>query len=687
MFPELDPPGRRRTPLDAAVLAGIVLRLLASLVWLLWGLRLFTAVPVVPGAAAAGLGFVAGGVLLLPLAVVALPPRIERAVDAVLLVGTLVALALWTQQAIYASPAYGTDEIAFGQGAAQALLAGHDPYAVNLGWTLTHFQVPPVDMTTTLSGALVTRLSYPALSFLLYVPLLALGVHPQAANYMDAAFWGLAILALWFTLPRPWRLTALIVGSLGVYIGQVTGGILDALFVPFAILALWRWDRFSDPTERSIARWVGPVALGLGCAVQQSLWFLVPFLCVAIALEARGAGRPWVRRVLRYAGLLAAAFLIPNLPFVVWGPRPWILGTVLPFVHGLVPLGQGLVAVSLYLARGSGDLVAYTIAAVCVWIGLLALTVAAYPQVKRALPILPALVLLFPTRSLSNYFLFLIPGLLVASLTVADAPVAAPATAPGARRGLRWAAGAGLAGGGLALVLGITSPPPLQVHLLAEQTTGQLGTVDAVTLVVRNETGRTVEPHFTVGLGPYMSTVWIVRRGPRRLAGHAQADYELWAPGVASMPSVGETLVVYGLTPRPAAVSVLRAEPPDVLHVQIEPAAIARAIPRDGRVRLAVTLLTPLDQPRRRAGIVVDLGQVVYAEGGVFPGETAINGHAEGQSPVAAVTNRDGIAHFTIRAVQVQPDAVFYQAWLARPYARGFSNLVSLRFVAGGASP
>lgn len=665
----------RELPLGAAVL-----RALCALVWVLWGLRLFTAVPVVPGAAVAGLVFTVGGVALMPLAFVPLGPRAVRALDLTLLLGTLAAFALWTQQAIYASPAYGTDEVAFGQGAAQLLLAGHDPYAANLAWTLGHFQVASTDMTNTLAGTLVTRLSYPALSFLVYVPALAVGLHAQAAPYVDAAFWILALVVLWVTVPPPWRLLVPVIGSLGAYIGQVSGGVIDALFVPFAVVGLWRWDRFGDPDERSFARWIGPVAVGLGCAVEQTLWFLVPFLLVGIAQEARRGGHPWAPRLGRYAGWLAAAFLAPNLPFLVWDPGAWWRGTTLPLTHGLVPLGQGLIAIATYLTSGTGALPAYSIAAGCLMVALLALTAAQYGALKRALPILPALVLLVPTRSLSNYVLFLVPSLLVGGLTVRR--LAGPPVAPGPveRRVGLGVAGAALLASVAALGVAITSPPPLRLRVTGEQTTGQLATVDALTLSVRNETAAALRPHFAVGLGPYLSNFWAVQRGPRRLAAHTTGRYALWAPGTDSMPSVGEQLVVYGVTAAPAAISVDRVGTPDPLHLVLAPARVSRVLAPHAHVTLRAVVVDGLGAPVRRSGLVVDLGQVVYAETGVFPGETSINRQSEGQSPVAAVTNRAGVAHFTIRGVQVQPDPVFVQAWLMRPYAHGFSNLVSLRF-------
>ena len=62
----------------------------------------------------------------------------------------------------------------------------------------------------------------------------------------------------------------------GVFIGQFAVGGTDAMFVPLAMLAVWRWDRYGRGREAGIARWLGPIALGLACSIKQTVWFCVP---------------------------------------------------------------------------------------------------------------------------------------------------------------------------------------------------------------------------------------------------------------------------------------------------------------------------------------------------------------------------------------------------------------------------
>ena len=151
------------------------------------------------------------------------------------------------------------------------------------------FRVPPDGFTYTLSGAPVTQLSYPALSFELYIPFLALGWSTQLAVGLNVAAWSASILLLFALLPRRFRAAALVLGSLTTYVAYAVGGVTDVLYVPLLIGAAYRWNRF--PSERGWHKWRGPVFLGLAMSVKQEPWLLLPFVAVAVAFEADSA--PW----------------------------------------------------------------------------------------------------------------------------------------------------------------------------------------------------------------------------------------------------------------------------------------------------------------------------------------------------------------------------------------------------------
>lgn len=670
-------PGHERTPPTIEV--AIVLRIVASLLWILWGLKLYQPTFVVSGAPEMGLVYTVGGVLILVLSGARLPERWALWLDAILFLGTLIAFAFWTRAAVFGSPAYGTDAVAFAQGAAQVFLQGRDPYGVDLAWTLDAFRVLPSYTTNTLDGGFIRMLDYPAGSFLFYVPLLLVGVQAQAAIYVDAFFWVVGMIALWLALPRPYRGVVPIVASLEIFVQYATGGVTDSLMVPFLVAALWRWDRFGDSTERSAARWMGPVALGLACTIKQSAWFLLPMLVVGVLIESAIHRRGWVT-IARYITLVAVAFLVPNLPFIVWNPSAWFSGVIVPLAGSLVPFGQGFVAFSTALFTGGGNLFAFTVAGGLMMVAVIAAFMGWYGHLKPVLPALPLVALLLPTRSLNSYFVYAIPGLLVSLTTVGPGrPLQWP--------GLTWpqAVSRRVAGGvGLlavaALAVALLTPAPIVLSPVAQHTTGALQSVDSLTVIARNTTDKDLEPHFTVAIGPYISSYWIIGSGPATLAAGTEARYVLLAPNTPSMPVLDQQSVLYAMTERPPTISSAPLFPATAERTQLSPQAINHIVPDSTPVDFSVQLVDRLNTPIRRSGVAINIGQVLYTAEGLFPGQTSINGRPEGQSPVSALTDAAGVARFTVRAIQQQPFEVFFQAWIADPFPHGYSTAVSVRF-------
>ena len=69
-----------------------------------------------------------------------------------------------------------------------------------------------------------------------------------------------------------------------------------------------------------------------------------------------------------------------------------------------------------------------------------------------------------------------------------------------------------------------------------------------------------------------------------------------------------------------------------------------------------------LGDPLRQRGIQVALGQVVYGQRALVPGEASIDDKPECQSPVIRRTNSDGEVSFTVVGREAQPEPVFFQA-------------------------
>jgi uncharacterized membrane protein len=305
-----------------------------------------------------------------------------RQIDLVVLVAAIAGLTLWSYFQVYSAPDYGTDEIAFDQYAAQLALHGINPYLHSMAAAFPLFHVSPNGYTFMLNGQPITTLSYPALAFEEYLPLLKLGIATQAAGWTDVAAWALGAAVLYAVLPRRLAPLAAVVVSLDVFTGYAVGGVTDFLFIPLLIGAAAGWDRFA--WTRGPAAWRGPILMWLAMAVKQTPWLIVPFVVGGIVLESRRL-QDWnqgLRDGLRYLGIAGLAFLIPNLPYLLNSPHAWLNGILTPITAPTVPASQGLIGLSLSPPLGGGSLSGYTAAALIVFVALLACYLTTYPALK-----------------------------------------------------------------------------------------------------------------------------------------------------------------------------------------------------------------------------------------------------------------------------------------------------------------
>ena len=289
----------------------------AGMTVLLWGFQLFGYVDIYPiiSLAVVVLGLWGLGTIVAVWHPRSVQPRTARALAGATLGLSVGAFLLWAYLQVLSSPAYGTDEIAFDQYAAQLARHGMNPYTHSMARAFSLFHVSPDGYTFLLNGHTVTSLSYPSLSFLLYVPFLIAGWSSQLAVGINVLAWAGGVVLTFVLLPRPLRPLAIVVGSFSVYISYAVGGVTDALFVPLLIGAVYRWDRFA--TTRGPAAWRGPVLLGLAMAVKQTPWLVLPFLVAGVALEARRrVGAAAARTAGRYLAIAVGAFLVPNLWFI-----------------------------------------------------------------------------------------------------------------------------------------------------------------------------------------------------------------------------------------------------------------------------------------------------------------------------------------------------------------------------------
>ena len=606
-----------------------------------------------------------------------LSDRRQRQADWVVLIAALAAFVLWSYFQVYIAPDYGTDEIAFDQYAANLALHGLNPYLHSMAAAFPMFHVSPNGYTFRLNGAPVTSLSYPALAFEAYLPLLSLGLATQAATWMNVGAWAAGAIVLFAVLPRRLAPLAAIIASLDVYIAYATGGVTDALYMPLLVGAAARWDQF--PSQRGRAAWRGPVLLGLAMAIKQTPWLVAPFVVAGIMLQARQSGdrAAAARCGLRYAGIAGATFLVPNLPYIAASPAAWLRGITTPLSASIVPAGQGLISVSMSLATGGGSLRDYSVAAIVVMLTALACYVSAFPILKPATFLLPSVVLFFATRSFGSYLVMLIPPAMVAAATTGPLPLSACWH--------RWKAIAvtGSLACGAAIAAALTAASPLTMSIVSVSTTGQLATVAQLSLAVTNRSAHPVRPDFTVEEGTTMTAFWRTSSGPPVLAAGRTARYTIISPSYFAMPSIGAGFQVLAFASKPESVSRTGAYVASLWRVVLQPAAVTGPVAVGQRITVHAEVVNRLDQPMHVGHLPVYLGQVIYAERGLLFSNAIINNSQEGQTPVEATTNSAGVATFTISSAVASTNPVYFEANLVKPgsgYPYGYSPILAVRF-------
>ena len=656
----------------------------AGLTVLLWGFQLFGFVDVYPvlSIAVVVLGLWGVGTIVAVWQPRPVGRATARALAGVTLGLTVAAFLTWSFLQVRSTPAYGTDEIAFDQYAAQLLRHGLNPYTHSMAPAFSLFHVSPDGYTFLLNGHAVTSLSYPALSFLVYVPFLLAGWSTQRAVTVNVAAWAVGIVMTFVLLPRSLRPLAIVIGSFAVYISYAVGGVTDALFVPLLIGAVYQWDRFAH--ERGLALWRGPALLGLAMAVKQTPWLVLPFLAVGIAVEAsrHGGWSNGMRTCGRYLAITLVAFAIPNLPFVILSPHAWLTGILTPIASHTVPAGQGLVGLTLFLGLGGGSLAAYTVAVVVVFVALWLVFVATYPSLKAWAVLCPTLVLFFSARSFGSYLVTLLPAALVAATSIR----ARPAVVADAHPGRRWTRVV-VVGAVVASLVSVgaifTSQAPMVVHITSVRTTGQLATVVQLGVEVENRSGHAQTPAFTVESGGQITAFWPTLHGPAVLAAGASAQYTLVAPNFFAQPPITGGFQVVAFTSGPATVSASPSYLPTTFHLALDPTSISQTVPIGQPVTVRASILDLVNRPVHEAEVPVYLGQVIYDQQGLVFGQAIINQGQIGQTPVVAFTNAQGVATFVIRGTQASADPVYFEANLVNQhlfYPYGYSEIVPIRF-------
>jgi hypothetical protein len=351
-----------------------------------------------------------------------------------LALGSLFGLTGMAWLVLHAPPAqsYFTDIISLTQMDADLVLSGRNPYTSDSAYRLALARFPEA-MATPLRGTIFgtgytgislhhlsvtqrqyvaapqqvpdafdprTLHSYPALSFLLYVPWVGVGgTNILLVNLL--VYWGIFAWLVWLS-PLGWRHWGALVALAAM--PTVMASLIESNEVICIALVLLAWHM----RERI---WVGAVLLGLACAFKQYAWFFVPFFALEVV---RGQG--W-RAGLRWAGIGMATFLLPNLPFLLISPRAWLVSQTIPMTDPFFASGMGLIQLSTSHLLPFGPPALYTLLeAVALGMGLW-IFASIRTQIGASGLILALLPLFFAFRSMPNYFAF-VPWLALYAVNV-----------------------------------------------------------------------------------------------------------------------------------------------------------------------------------------------------------------------------------------------------------------------------
>lgn len=479
-----------------------------------------------------------------------------RALETPVLIVALFALVLEMAARLSGTPSYKNDDAGFLQAAAVAFTHGHNPYATNLDWAIRayHFGV-----TQTTGGTHWTFFSYPAVSLLIAFVVVSLRSTIVAPTVVEVGALAIATVVLFRALPDRLRsLAPLVCVALPGLATHALNGLSEVMILPTLIVVAYRWRDVGRGGTLGRLGTVQAVALGLAVSTNQLTWFFVPFLVGGLFCMRRAELGPRVGGtvVARYAGIAALVTAVFNLPFIAWGPGSWFTDIFASFTRSAVPTGQGVpISLTLFAHVGGGDLQAFSYAFVLIYVALLAAYLRGFRRLHWLCFVLPVIALWFSGRALGSYWTVPIPFVLVSILNGGGKPALAPPGRVQADRRPHWLAPLATAAlfipGAVAIAIGLGTPAPLTMRLVAVPHRAEANAARQLEVAVTNRSSSPLVPHFQTSTSSHPSDFWRVRGGPRTLAPGATATYDLIAPRARADVRMPSSFSVDAVTAQP----------------------------------------------------------------------------------------------------------------------------------------
>ena len=287
---------------------------------------------------------------------------------------------------------YTTDSIVATYMGVLKVLSLQNPYGFSMKPFLDQFGFPPSLYTPHVDGSFEYHLNYGALNFLTLLPLYASGLH----DLRDGVFMFhiVSILLIFGLVPS--RQKALSLAPFVFFPAFVAASWTDSVWAFFLVLSPVLWSRNRN---------LGLLMVAFAGATKQIALVAAPFLLIRLWQESPGSK---LRNTLVGAGVAAAGFLGPNLPFILSSPSSWWASTVVPYFPGaaaMVPGGVGLSEIFLDMGIAPSPIF-FTIMMGLVSVASVYLYATRFAKSRYYVWIFPVVIMFFYYRSFPTYIFF-----------------------------------------------------------------------------------------------------------------------------------------------------------------------------------------------------------------------------------------------------------------------------------------
>lgn len=293
------------------------------------------------------------------------------------------------------SPPFPTDESVFDMYAAHLFLSGLNPYNPALmanAFNYYHFRFQAFDPITPLTtGGYVNSLTYPALSFLVFIPAVLLKLK---ASTVMLPFLIAPVVIVWYRAwsRKKWLHSAYAILpfiALITYVYQGGSADTDALWATLLMLSYFVLPRYKT----------SGLLFGLSLSVKQFPILVFPFLAFFLYKEYG------IRKMLLWTLLAGGAFIAVNGYFISKGPDYWISSMLANEFAPLIGIGFGIPQLS-FSGIFNIPAIYFTIAMIDLLIAFFLLYVIKYRELKYALFAFPIIIFLFDYRLFSQYLFY-----------------------------------------------------------------------------------------------------------------------------------------------------------------------------------------------------------------------------------------------------------------------------------------